>query len=60
MRERTEIESELRTLKTMEADDGGAAKGIYLLLDVVENQQLLIETLLDIRDLLKQEKKKKG
>lgn len=57
MRERTVIESELRTLKTMEAGDGGAAKGIYLLIDVIENQQLVLEALLDIRDLLKKRKK---
>lgn len=57
MRERTVIESELRTLKTVEAGDGGAAKGVYLLIDVIENQQLVLETLLDIRDLLKKRKK---
>lgn len=58
MRERTIIESELRTLKKMEAD-GEAAKGVYLLIDVIENQQLVLETLLDIRDLLKRKTRRK-
>lgn len=64
MRARTTIESELKTLKKLEAD-GEATKGIFLLLDIMDNQQLVVETLLDIRELLsikklKEERKKKG
>lgn len=57
MRARTVIESELRTLKKLEAS-GDATKGVFLLLDVMENQQLTLETLLDIRELLSDKKKK--
>lgn len=51
MRERELVENDLRTVEKMEKE-GGASKGVYLLVDVIENQQLLLETLLDIRELL--------
>lgn len=64
MRARATIESELKTVKKLETD-GTATKGIFLLLDIMDNQQLVVETLLDIRELLsikklKEERKKKG
>jgi len=57
MRLRQEIETDLRTLKSMESNEDVAKKGVFLLLDLMDNQQLLLEALLDIRELLK---KKRG
>lgn len=52
MRERAKIESDLRTLKRLEAKEDVSKKGIFLLLDLMDNQQLLLEAMLDIRELL--------
>lgn len=54
MRAREKIEQDLRSIGKIDtSSDGRSASGIFLLIDVVENQQILLETMLDIRDLLK-------
>jgi hypothetical protein len=59
MRERSKIESDLRTLKRLETKEDISKKGIFLLLDLMDNQQLMIEVMLDIRELLKKSSSKR-
>jgi len=51
MRNRKIIEKRFRS--SQKTEDGISDRGVYFFIDIIENQKLLLEILLDIRDIMK-------
>jgi len=51
MRNRKIIEKRFHS--SQKTEDGISDRGVYFLIDIIENQKLLLEILLDIRDIMK-------
>jgi len=51
MRNRKTIEKEFHN--SQKTEEGISDRGIYFFIDIIENQKLLLEVLLDIRDIMK-------
>jgi len=51
MRNRKTIEKEFHS--SQKTEEGISDRGIYFFIDIIENQKLLLEVLLDIRDIMK-------
>jgi len=58
MRNRKTIEKEFHS--SQKTEDGISDRGLYFFIDIVENQKLLLEVLLDIRDIISKQTWKQG